>query len=123
MKDKLSKIGDKTGKARPEVVGEESDHPTLSLQSEPAITAEGELGGDIEDSPGAGDPGPDDSQPVSQPAVGIGHGQGGSDDKASGGETSQIDLHPHPHVQTESGSSGEREPEVERSQGQELDAT
>ena len=122
VKDKLSRIGHKTGKARPNVVGEGFDHSTLSLQSEPAIAVEGELGGDIEVGAGTDDPGPDDSRPVSQPAVGIGHSQGVSDDKASRGEISQMDLHPHSHVQTESGSSRERR-EVERSQGQELDAT
>jgi len=121
VKDKISKIGNKTGKKRPNVVGEGFDHPTLSLQSEPLIAMGGEPG-NIEASAGEDDPRPDDPLPISRSAVEIGHDQGKSDDKASGGEISQQDLHPHPHVQTESGSSrGGRE--VERSQGQELDSS
>jgi hypothetical protein len=99
-KDKLSKIWEKAGKGRPNVVGEEFDHSTLSLQSEPAIVVEGGSGGrdsevgagagDSEVGAGGGDPPPDDSQSISQSAVGIGHSdQGGGDDTASGGEISQ----------------------------------
>jgi len=41
VKDKLSKIGDKMGKEQPDVVGEGFEHPSLSLQSEPAIVMGG----------------------------------------------------------------------------------
>ena len=61
-------------------------------------------GGDIKAGGGKDDPRPDDSRSVSRSAVGIGHGQEESDDKASGGENRQEGLHPHPHVQTDSGS-------------------
>ena len=118
VKDKLSKIGDKMGKGQSNVLDEEFDHSTLSLQSEPAIAVEDELRGDeVEVYPG-----PENSRSVSQPALEIGHSQGGSDDGASGGEVTQTVPQPRPHVQTESGPSQERR-EVEKSQGQELDAT
>ena len=110
MKDKLSKIGDKTDKTQGSASGEGFDRSVLSLQSEPGIVVGGEFrGGDTKVSVGKDDPQPDDSRSVSRSAVGIGHDvQGGSDDKASGAETSQKHLHPHPHVQTEGGSSRER---------------
>lgn len=121
VKDKLSKIGNKTGEERPNVTGEGFDHPTLSLQSEPPIAMGGELG-NIEAGAGKDDPRPDDPLPVSRSAMEIGHDQGKSDDKASGGEISQQELYPHPHVLTESGFSQKRR-EVERLQGQELDGS
>ena len=113
MKDKLSTIGDKTARGQANPGGEGPDHPTLSLQSEPGVTVGGEFrGGDIKVSVGKDDPRPDDLQSVSRSAVGVGHGQGASDDKASG-ETSQRDLHPHPHVQTE-GKSSQAAEDVDR---------
>ena len=107
VKDKLSRIGDKTARGQADPGGEGSDHPTLSLQSEPGVIVGGEFrGGDVKVSAGKDDPRPDDLHSVSRSAVGVGRGQGATDDKASG-ETSQKDLHPHPHVQTEGGSSRE----------------
>ena len=109
VKDKLSTIGDKTASGQADPSGEGSDHPTLSLQSEPGVIVGGEFrGGDVKVSVGEDDPRPDDLHSVSRSVVGVGRGQGATDDKASG-ETSQRDLHPHPHVQTESGSSREAE--------------
>jgi hypothetical protein len=100
VKDKLSKIGHKTEKIQTNAGGERFYHSGLSPQSEPDAVVEGEFRvGNIED-----DPQPDHSRPVSRLAVGIGHDQGGSDDKASGGETGQDRLYLHPHVQAESGS-------------------
>ena len=90
------------------VGGEGLDHSTLSLQSEPAAVMEGELREDIEASVGKGNLRRDNSRFISRSAVEIGHGQGGSDDKASGGETNQNRLHLDPRVQAESGSSQPR---------------
>ena len=104
VKDKLSKVGEKGENRQPNTGGEGFNRSALSLQSEPGIVAGGEFReGDVEVS-GEGDPRPGDSPSVSRSAVGVGHDQGGSDEEAHGGETSQ-NLHPHPHVQAESGSS------------------
>ena len=46
---------------------------------------------------------------MSRSAVEIGYDQGGSGNKASGGEISQKYLHPHPYIQTGSGSGRGRE--------------
>lgn len=97
MKGKLSRIGDKTGEIQASAGAEGFYHSAPSPQSEPDVIAEGESSeGDIEVELGKDDP---------QPAMGIGHGQGGSDDKVSGRMTDQERLHLHPLVQTESGSS------------------
>ena len=106
-KEKLSPIFDKTKRRGSNVGGGEFTHPTLSLQSEPAIAAGGGLGGDTRASFGTDDPRRDDSLSVSRSAVGIGHGEG-EDDRASGGEASKKYLHPHSRVQAESRSSQER---------------
>ena len=85
--------------------------PTLSSQSKPGVVVADELrGGDIEaggekDGPR---PRPDDSPLVSHQAMGIGHNQRGSNDKASRGETNQEDIHPPQNAQTESEPSRER---------------
>ena len=85
--------------------------PALSSQSKPGVVVADELrGGDIEaggekDGPR---PRPDDSPFVSHQAMGIGHNQRGSNDKATRGETGQEDIHSPQNVQTESGSSRER---------------
>ena len=106
MKDKLSKIVHRTEKGGANTGGEGSYRSALSVQSEPGIVVEGELGGgEIKVGVGKDDPQPDDVQSVSPSAEGISHDQGESDDKASGGETSKKHLHPHPHMQAESGSS------------------
>ena len=107
VKGKLSKMGKRPERGSADAGSEGYDRSTLSSQSEPGIVVGGESRGDIKLSGGKDDPRPDDSRSVSRSAVGIGHDQGGSDDKASGGETSQKGLHPHPHVQTDSGSSRE----------------
>ena len=121
VKDKLSKVWNKMGEERPNVVSEGFEHPALPLQSEPAIVAGGKTE-DTEVGAGKASPRPDDSLPVSRSAVEIGYDQEKSDDEAGGGEISRKDLHPHPHVQIESGSSRERR-EAERSQDQELDSS
>ena len=101
VKGKLSKVGEKGENKQPNTVGEGFNHSALSLQSEPGIVAGGEFReGDVEVS-GEGDPQPEDSPSISRSAVEVGHDQGGSDEDAHGGETSQ-NLHPHPHVQAES---------------------
>ena len=105
VKDKVSNIGNRVKKQGTGVGGGGLDHPVLSLQSEPAIVVEGELRGDIEAGVGKYDLRRDDSRFVSQSAVEIGHGQGGCDNKAYGGETNWNRPHLHPHVQAESGSS------------------
>ena len=66
-------------------------------------------GGDVKIDTGKDDPRPDNPLPMSRSAVEIGHDQGGSDNKVSGGEISQKYLHPHLHVQTGNGSGRERE--------------
>ena len=108
VKDKVSNIGNKTKKQGTGVGGEGLDHSTLSLRSEPAVVMEGELGGDTEVGVGKGNLRRDDLRFYSQSAVEMGHGQGGSDDKAGRGDTNQNRLHLHPHVQAESGSSQPR---------------
>ena len=106
MKGKLSKIEKRPERGSADTSGEGFDD--LTSQSEPGIVVGSESrGGDIEADGGKGDPRPDDSRSVSRSAVGIGHDQGESDEKASIGGTSQKGLHPHPHVQTDSGSSRE----------------
>ena len=115
-KDKLSPIFGKTKRRGPNVGGEESIHPTLSLQSEPAITAGGELGEDTRASFRTDDPRRDDSLSVSRSAVEIGHDKG-EEDKASGGEASKKYLHPHSRVQAESRSSQERKDVDEKRTG------
>ena len=85
--------------------------PPLSSQSKPCVAAEDELrGGHIET--GGEKDGPylqlDDSPLVSRQAMGIGHDQRGSNDKASREETDQEDIHPPQNAQTESGSNPER---------------
>ena len=108
VKDKLSSIGDKTARGQANLGGEGFDHPTFSLQSEPGVVVGGEFRGNTKVSVGKDDPRPDNLQSVSRSAVGVGHGQGASEDEASG-ETNQKDLHPNPHVQTEGGSTREAE--------------
>ena len=110
MKDKLSKIGDKKGKAPALNVGDEGfNRSALSLRSEPGIVVEGEFrGGDIKVGGGKDDPRPGDSKSFSRSVVEIGRDQGGGDDDANEGETSQRHLYPHPHVQTEGESSRKR---------------
>ena len=114
VKDKLSCIGDKT--ANPGGGG--FDHPTLSLQSEPGVIVGGEFrGGNIKVSVGKDDPRPEDLQSASRSVVGVGYGQGASDDKARG-ETSQGELRPHPRVETEGGYIGEtRDVDIGADQG------
>ena len=108
VKDKLSKIGDTESK-RTNSGGEGFNRSALSFQSEPGIVVEGEFRGeDIEVNAGKNDPQSDGSPSTSRSAVGTGHGQGGSDDTASGGEISQQHLQPHPYVHTGSGSGRER---------------
>ena len=98
VKDKLSTVEDNTA-SRPQ--------RRRARPPEPGVIVGGEFGGeDVKVSVGKDDPRPDDLQSVSRSAVGVGYGQGASDDKASR-ETSQKDLHPHPGVQTEGGSSRE----------------
>ena len=58
-------------------------------------------GGDSKADIEGDDPQSGDSK-VSRSVVGIGHVQGGSDDKANGGENGRKNLRPHPHVWTES---------------------
>lgn len=107
-KDKLPQIGKKGGESRTDIGHEGANLSTLSLQSEPAIVVESELGGDASVGVGNSDPLPDGSPSFSRSAVEIACSQGGSSIKADEGETSQKDLHPHSHVQTESQSSQER---------------
>ena len=106
VKDKLSKIGDKTGEIEASAGDEGFYHSAPPPQSEPGVIAEGESSeGDIEVELGKDDPQPGNSRSVSRSAVGIGHGQEGSDDKVSGRKTGRGRLRLHPLVQTESGSS------------------
>ena len=104
----MSKIGKGPERGSTDADSEGFDRSTLSSQSEPGIVVGDESrGGEMKVGGGKDDPRPDDSQPVPRSAVGIGHDQGESDDKASGGETSQKDLHPDPHVHPDNGSSRE----------------
>ena len=108
VKGKLSKIRKRPERGSADAGGEGFNRSAPSSQSEPGIVVGGESsGGDVEASGREDDPRPDDSRSVSRSAVGVGHGQGESDDKTSGGEITQKYLHPHPHVQTGSGSGGE----------------
>jgi len=104
-KDKLSKIVD--GPERGVNIGEGFYRSGVSSQSEPCIV-EGELREDPGISGGKDDPRPGNSLPISRSAVEIGDGQGGSDNKTSGGEIGHKHLHPHSHVRIESESSLEK---------------
>ena len=85
---------------------------------EPAIKVGGQIEGDVRVGTGNDESRSDDSQFVSRSAVKIGHGQGGSNDKASGGETNQEHPYPHSHVQTERRSGQERKDLDEERAGQ-----
>lgn len=109
-KEKLSPIFNRTKRREVNVGGGGFNNSALSLRSEPGIVVGGEFeGGEVKIGTGGDDPRPENPLPMSRSAVEIGHDQGGSDDKVSGGEISQEYLHSHPHVQTGSGSGRERE--------------
>ena len=107
-KEKLSKVGDKVKRQEGNPGGEGSNRSAVSSQSGPAIAVGAEFGGDVRVGVEAGGPQPGDSRSASHSAVEIGHDQGVSDDQASGGETSQKNLHPHSRVHVERRSSQER---------------
>ena len=92
VKDKLSIFGDETGEGQVNAGDEELDHPTLSA----GVVVGGEFGGDIIVGVGKDELRPSDSLPVSQSAVGLGHDQGGSDDKSRGDVgRNRVDHPPH----------------------------
>ena len=104
MKDRLPGVGDKTAREQANPGGEEFEHPTLSLQPEPGVIVGGEFReGNIKVSVGKDDPRPDDLPYALQSVVGVGRGQGASDDEANR-KINQRDLRPHPRGQTEGGS-------------------
>jgi len=118
-KDKVSTIFGGTKKRGVNIDGEGSNCSALSLQLGPAIAVGGELGGDIRVGIRADGPQPVDSRSASHSTVEIGHNHGGSEDQASGGETSQKYLPPHSRVhvgrrssQEGGGVDGERAGEV-----------
>jgi len=107
-KDKLSNFKDST-KGRGTSVGDEGlGHSGLSLQSEPAIVVEGELGEDA--GVGAGSEGsrPGDSLPVSLSMAELEREPRGSDDYTAQHEHGQKGLHPQAHEQAGRRSSQER---------------
>ena len=108
VKDKLSKIGGRTGETRANAGDDGLYRPASSTQSEPAIVVEDEWKEDPRAGGGRSDPRPGGSLSVSRSAVEIGHAQGKSDDKADGGGAGEEALHPHSYVQGESRSSREK---------------
>jgi hypothetical protein len=107
--DKLSNIGNSTKGRGTSVGGEGPDRSTLSLQSEPAIAVEHELGEGIKVGVGNDDPRSDDSLPVPWSITEPEREPGGSDDYTARRERGQKGLHPHAHEQAGSGSGQERE--------------
>jgi hypothetical protein len=108
-KGKLSKIGNGTKRQGANVGGERLDRSTLSLQSEPAILVEHELGEGIGVGVGNDEPRPDDSPSVSPSMAELEREPGGSDDHTVRRERGQEGLHPHAHEQADGGSGQERE--------------
>ena len=106
-KDKASNIRNRI-KQRTCVGGEGLDHSTLSLQSEPAIVVEGELGGGT--GVGVGSEGLQlgDSLPVSQSMTELEREPRGSDDYTAQRERGQKGLHPDAYERAGRGTSQER---------------
>ena len=103
VKGKVSNIGNKI-KQGTRIGGEGLDHSSLSFQSEPATTVEGELRGDTGVGIGNEDPRANDYLPVSRSMVELEREQGESDDDAAPRERSQKGLHSHAYERAGHGS-------------------
>ena len=91
------------------VGGEEFNHSSLSLQSEPAIAVEAELGGGTGVGVGSNGPRPDDSLPASRSVAELEREPRGSDDYNARRERGQEGLHPKAYELAGRGSGRGRE--------------
>jgi len=112
-KYKVSNIGNRIKRQATCAGGEGFDHSSLSLQSEPANVARGEVGGSTGVGVGNDDSRPGDSLPVSRSITELEREPEGSGDYTARWERGQEGLHPHAYEWAARGAGRERVGQVD----------